>query len=96
MELKWGYNRALFREVWVKWAFLLLECRYGAKGLSEAGAALTPGLLKAQREHTRNIFWWSSAFLVRSTNPIMDLSVLCSIPADFCLSFFNQALKAPP
>lgn len=89
MKLKWGYNNALMYEVWMQWAFLLLECRYGAEGLSEAGALLTSGLLKAQRKHTRSIFWWSSPFLLRLTWTIMVLSVLCLIQADFCLSFLN-------
>lgn len=89
MKLKWGYNHALMHEVWMQWAFLLLEHRYGAEGLSEAGAVLTCGLLKAQRKHTRNIFWWSSAFLLRLTWTIMVRPALCSIQADFCLSFLN-------
>lgn len=87
MELKLRYNHALRGEGWVQWVFLLLEGRYGAKGLS--GAVLTSGLLKAQRKHTRNIFWGSSAFLLRLTRAIMVLSVLCSTQADFHLSFFN-------
>lgn len=72
----------------MQWAFLL-EGRCGAKGVSEAGAVLTSDLLKAQRKHTRNIFWRSSAFLLRLTRTIMVLSVLCSTQADFHLSFFN-------